>query len=618
MWTSLSCHASACVMTEEEAPTSFSHITPVFKLGTFDPTQEIKILQSFVLKETLRETDEATTRYFKKSAAQIPFNQTLDLLMSLFCGPEKTRQKNIGRLSRHKLLALEETLSQTLSTLYGFLNIVVIDERERLQRERVGLKDKIASRQAQYTYRRITDAFIHLSDAYVAILKAHYPHSFKDPNGLLPQKSVSLSKPLFYLCENDHYLLTTASTLEGPFVSYDFCHTIERNPCESVVLLNNGQPVKEDGIFLCYQATYHQAGLHFPWRMFGYYGGDSKRPFSLADTTQNVTENFFDDDHLIGLSHVPTEAMKLLRNLFARNDPKTLKSLQTNIKDFVALPTTDEDMALFELLCLEDTLDDVENLSISPRNSEVLSLGSVTSAMESGAPATNFPVIAFSPSLALPPLSVVLDDAPHEKELSESPATPLPTQEKDLATPVQAFVGVVEKCYGKSAHGVILEKEQLLLDQIKGRLAPQNQASTISSAQKTYTPQNNQGRRGSSQKKKGPHQPSASSSNGRDASASRSLEERARQELAQMKLKGRIKWQRVLVCINQIRRDMPGLHAHVTVTGSHSVLHFPHEKSLTIAPKHGKQDTTLPAGVVKSFCYELIKRGLGLHDDPES
>lgn len=607
--TALPCDASLAVLSTEEAFIPLSHTTAPFELGTFNPAEEIKTLKSFVVRETLRETDRGTTLFFMTSATQIPFQKTLDLLSPLFNGPAKTRQKSISSLTHPSLVRLEETLTQTLSIFYGFLDILMIDERERLQRKTFGLDDKDASRMAQYTYRDVTDAFLRLSDAYVAILKAHYPQGTFDPSyGVLPQKSPS-SKPLFYLRENDHYLLTSAATVDGPFTSHSLCHTIERNSCEATVLLHNGRPVKEDGVYLIYNPSYVQSGHQCPWRMFGYHGADSVTPFTLAPTTQNVTENFFDDDRLIGFSHVSPETIRLLRTLFAQNEPEKLKALQTNVKDFVSLPTTEEDQALFELLCLEDALGDMGGLLPLADMSESPALETVTPSLASLSLSTE----SHAP---LPPLS--LDAAP---SLSPLEATSPLIQEKTItttslepiedvpATSTKSFVKAVETSYEKPVQVVMQEKETLLLEEIKRRLSAQDAASSSASTS-TSQKQTSHKRNKYAGRKRGGGQATPSAK----VTAPESLEVRARRELARMKLQGRIKWQRVLGCINQIRRDIPELHAHVTVTGSHSVLHFPNEKSLTIAPKHGKQDTTLPAGVVRSFCFELIKRGLGLHD----
>jgi hypothetical protein len=611
--TALSCHASLADLSTEEALAPLSHTTAPFKLGTFSPTDEIQTLKRFVEKETLRETDLATKLFFMTSATQIPFQKTLDLLIPLFIGPEKTRQKNIGHLTSRGLTTLEETLTKTLGTFYGFLDIVLIDERELLQHKTFGLDDKDASRIAQYTYRDVTDAFLRLSDAYVAILKTHYPQGTFDPSyGVLPQKSPS-SKPLFYLRENDHYLLTNASTVDGPFINYHFCHTIERNPCESTVLLQNGRPVKEDGVYLIYSPSYVQSGYQCPWRMFGYHGADSVTPFTLAPTTQNVTDNFFDDERLIGFSHVSPETISLLRTLFAQNEPEKLKALQTNVKDFVSLTTTEEDQTLFELLCLEDALGDMGGLLPLGDMSESPALETVTPSLVSLSLSTGN-------QAPLPPLSSLsLDAAPSLSPLEASSplgqkkaitTTPIEPREDVPATPTKSFVKAVETSYEKPIQVVMQEKETLLLEEIKRRLSAQDAASSSASSSQGRKTTHNKHTYKSAGRKRGGGKATPSAR----VAAPESLEVRARRELAQMKLQGRIKWQRVLGCINQIRRDIPELHAHVTVTGSHSVLHFPNEKSLTIAPKHGKQDTTLPSGVVRSFCFELIKRGLGLHD----
>ncbi|MBA4749587.1 MAG: hypothetical protein H2057_03090 [Alphaproteobacteria bacterium] len=608
--TTLSCHASLTDLSTEVALPSHSHTTAPFKLGTFNPAEEIETLKRFVTKETLRDTDIPTKLFFIKSATQIPFQRTLDLLIPLFSGPEKTRQKSIGHLTARGLLTLEETLTKTLGIFYEFLDIALIDERERLQRERFGLDDKDASRIAQGTYRDVTDAFLRLSDAYVTILKAHYPRgTFDSFYGLLPQKASS-SRPLFYLRENEHYLLTNASTVDGPFINYHLCHTTERNPCESTVLLQNGRPVKEDGVYLIYSPSYVQSGYGCPWRMFGYHGADSPTPFTLAPTTQNVTDNFFDDDRLIGLSHVPVATIKLLRTLFAQNEPEKLKRLTTNVKDFVALPTTEEDLALFELLCLEDALSDMGELlplaSISKLptvETTTLTLENLCHSIESQTPRLT---LSLDGALPLLPLEAPSSLA-QEKAIITTPIEP---REDVPTTPTQAFVNAVETSYEKPVQVVMQEKETILLEEIKRRLSAQEGTSSSASSSQGRKTTHNKYPHKSAAKKRGGGNPAPSAK----VATRESIEVRARKELAEMKLQGRIKWQRVLGCINQIRRDIPELHAHVIVTGSHSVLHFPNEQSLTIAPKHGKQDTTLPAGVVRSFCFELIKRGLGLHD----
>lgn len=70
---------------------------------------------------------------------------------------------------------------------------------------------------------------------------------------------------------------------------------------------------------------------------------------------------------------------------------------------------------------------------------------------------------------------------------------------------------------------------------------------------------------------------------------------------------GHLKWKKVIRLLNGVFRNYPALieSMQVNVTGSHITYHSS-EGSLTLAPRHGGQDSTLPVGVVRTFTEGLI------------